>query len=107
MVDVNSSYNKSELGSRPENYPSAEVIVKHRHPLKQKHPNSPQEYLSPATTTGKKSIASPRSKPDADKENTYQALIPQQPTTEYQTLTKHSLHKDYYNIPPPRSPTKT
>ena len=108
MIDVNNSCDKSESGSRPENYPSAEAVVKHRHLLKkQKHQTSPQEYLSPATITSKKNIASPRNKPDADKENTYQALIPQQPTTEYQSLTKHSVHKEYYNIPPPRSPTKT
>ena len=104
MINVNSSSDKSESGSRPENYPSAEAIVKRRHLPKQKHQTSPQEYLSPATITSKKNIASPRNKPDADKENTYQALIPQQPTTEYQSLTKHSVHKEY---PPPRSPTKT
>ena len=114
MVDVNSSSNKSETCSMPEIYPSPKAIVKHRHPPKQKHQTSPQEYLSPATTTSNKSRASPRSNPDncsfKDKENTYQALIQQQPTAQYQSLTKqHGLQKEYYNIiiPPPRSPTKT
>ena len=82
---------------------SAEAIVKHQHPPKQ-HP--PQEYsnlVSSVITTGKKSKEGQGSKPDAcsleDKENTYQALIPQQQPphrNEYQSLTKHSLH---YNIP--------
>ena len=100
MVNMNI---KSESGSNPENYPSAEATVKQHHPPK----TPPLEYSSPLTTTDEKSKEGQGSKADGgsleDKENTYQALIPQQLTTDlgdYQSLTWHTQHKEYCNIPP-------
>ena len=110
-INVNISQNKTESVSKSENYPSAEAtIVKQQHPLK----TPPLEYLPQVTTTvtGKKGEKGSRSEADADslrdKENTYQALIPQQqqPTdqSDYQSLTCYTQHKEYCNIPPPLPP---
>ena len=95
MVSVNASQDKSQSGSNPENYSplaNAKATEKHQHPPKQNHQTPPQGYLIssvtslrlPVTTTGKKTKEGHTSKPESDacslqhKENTYQALIPQQ-----------------------------
>ena len=96
MVNLNNSYDKPESDSKPDYYPNAQAIVKHRHSAKQKHQTPPQEYLSPTTTPGKKSKEGPRSKPDAcslkDKDNTYQALILQQQSTD---LNSSFIYKNF------------
>ena len=108
MINVNISQDKAELSSKPENYPNDEaiIIVKQHHPLE-------TPYLSPVTTTvtDKKGEEGHRSKPGAgglkDQENAYQALIPQQQPTDqgdYQSLTCHTQHREYCNIPPPLPP---
>ena len=111
---MNNSHDIPGSDSKPDHYPlaSAEAVVKHGHPPTQKRRTPPQQYLSPVTTTGKKVKESYGGKPDAcsmkDKENiNYQTLIPQQQTTDqgdYQSLTKRTLRKEYYNVPPALSP---
>ena len=82
-----------------------------QHPcaLKPKHQTPPEDYISPVSVNSKKSDerVCHETKPEVggfkDKKNTYQALIPQQKPTderEYQSLTQHTMSKEYYNIPP-------
>ena len=102
MIDIPSRYDSSNT---LENNPHTNLPAS-----KQKQPRAsytPHEYLTPVTTTNQKVLKCDQQTDlctAKDEESTYQPLIPlrtvvNNDASEYQSLTQHTLSKDF-NLPP-------